>query len=98
MKIEYYPKKKTIEAFAEDNDLVMEVYDRGPHRLRPQYYACFEGAEIKEGSSLVGVFGDGVSPEAAIRAYAKEISGKLLVVGAWSTNRREIRVPVLEVK
>ena len=44
---------------------------------------------------LTSVFGDGNTVQEAIANYAKEISGKLIVIDAYSRARREIKVPTL---
>ena len=98
MKIEYYyqPNKITIEKFAVEHDLTMEVHQRGASSLvADKFYARFKRCEIKVGYCLKSSFGDGSSPEHAIANYAKEISGKLLVIDAMSTGRKEIQCPEL---
>lgn len=62
----------------------------------PRYYAKFKNCEAKEGGALVGYFGNGNNINRALSDYAKEISGKILVFGAWSgCNRWEIKAPKL---
>ena len=84
----------TIEEFAENNNLIMEVHERDDPKL-PRCYAHFKLSDIKDGSCLIGKYGDGETEQEAIRNYAKEISGKLLVIGAFSSDRRNIQVPRL---
>jgi hypothetical protein len=86
--------RATLEEFADQHGLIMEVHERKYADL-PQFYARFKNAEIKEDALLRGAFGDGSTPEAAIKNYAVEISGKLLVIDAYGKERREIRVPIL---
>lgn len=86
--------RMTIEEFAEKHDLTMSVYERtGP--ILPRFYAYFRGAEVKEGDILIGISGDGDSEEEAIKDYAKQISTRRLVLGAYTPERREIDVPKL---
>lgn len=86
----------TLEAFAEKYDLTLYLKERGPdmgERLR--WYAFFVGAEVKGEHTLRATFGNGATQEAAAINYAKEISGRLLVFGARTPERREIQVPKL---
>lgn len=88
--------RMTVEEFADLHDLEMEVRERfsedGPYR----FYAHFSETEESRGGLLVGVYGDGGSPEEAIANYAKAISGKLLVVQPFSPEgRKKISVPIL---
>jgi hypothetical protein len=95
METERHPvSEMTIEEFAENNNLIMEIHERNDPKL-PKHYAHFKLSDIKEGSCLIGKFGDGETEQEAIRNYAKEISGQLLVIGAFSNNRRNIQVPRL---
>ena len=87
-------EEMTIEEFAENNNLIMEVHERDNPKL-PRCYAHFKHSEIKDGICLSGKFGDGETEQEAIRNYAKEISGQMLVIGAFSNDRRNIQVPRL---
>lgn len=80
--------KKALEAFASTHNLRLCItkHDWG-------WMTCFEFSEIKEGIMLVGQYGRGDSPSASVEDYAKAISGKLLVINAYTQNRKEIRVP-----
>lgn len=88
-------------AFADANDLIMEIHERvfaglGARWTEDErYYAHFKDCEIRERGCLLGALGNGATPEAAMRDYARRISGKLLVVDAWLNSRREITVPLL---
>lgn len=102
MKIErHFQPRSTIEAFADAHDLTMIVYERKPSDLgfcwteRIRFFAHFKNANVKDGSTIVGVFGNGATPEEAIENYAPEISGKLLVINAGSPERKEVQVPLL---
>ncbi len=84
-----------IQRFAIENRLTMEVRERSTHEL-PRFYAQFSGAEVGSFGTLASVFGDGDSESEAIADYAKRISGKILVLNAYSKwKRREIQVPKL---
>lgn len=89
----------TIEEFADKHDLVMEIHERRTPIGDPsRYYAHFKSAEAKEGTCcLVGLFGNGSTPEEAITNYAREISLRTIIINAMRDNRREIIVPRLAV-
>ena len=98
MKIKMFPAERmTISGFAKKHGLIMEVHEREAEMgewLR--FHASFPNAEIKVGPGLIGSFGDGRTPLEAIKNYATEISGKLLVINAYNKKeRREIYVPIL---
>jgi hypothetical protein len=80
-----------IMEFAEMHSLKMEVR----RRKAGDYYASFSHAETKRDCFLEGTYGNGKNKKEAIKQYAKEISGKLLVVDAYKETRREIPVPAL---
>lgn len=93
--------KMTIERFAEENNLIMEIHER-PEKFRrgfPQvldkHYACFEGAEVSDRGCLCGITGNGSTEEMAIADYAQKISEEQLVIDAYKATRREISVPTL---
>jgi hypothetical protein len=61
-----------------------------------RYSARLKGAEVIEPGHdgvLATVHGNGPSPEAAQRNYAKQIAGKRLVFGGLQGPRREFNVP-----
>lgn len=97
MKIEIKrAERMTLQAFAEKHGLTMRVVERENHPdPMMRYYASFKGAETKDGRILCGEHGNGASPALAVVRYAKEISGKLLVIDADKKTRCEIRVPEL---
>ena len=55
----------------------------------PQQLAIFQSVEVTDGRMLIGSYGDGETPEAAINAYAAEIVGKQLVLHAMSPDKRK---------
>jgi hypothetical protein len=90
-------ERMTLEQFANKHELVMEIYER-PHDITwaEPFYANFVHAELAENGCLVGAYGNGYSPEDAIKDYAKRISGKRLVLNAFTNEKRkEILVPIL---
>lgn len=61
--------------------------------LADGYYAvAYQGADVKDGAGLLGVFGKGQSFESACADYIRRIRGKTLVFDADSENRKEIFV------
>lgn len=98
MKIELHEiERDTISAFADKNNLTMEVHERArPVGDPARYFAHFKDSDAKEGECcLIGLFGDGRSPDEAIAAYANKISLRILVIGALTDERRVIKVPRL---
>ena len=87
----------SFEAFAKKHGLVMKVGERSkafwPERKMERYHAEFENAETLDGSVLSSAYGNGNTPEEAIADYAKNLEGKLLVIGAYQAERREIQCP-----
>ena len=87
--------RDNLESFAEKNNLVMEVHERSHIDSPTRFYAHFKNAEIKDGSMLIGAYGDGSCEALAIKDYAKRISGQWLVIDAYKPARKEIKVPIL---
>jgi hypothetical protein len=58
-----------------------------------QWYAHFESAELKQGGILIGVYGNGATPDEAIENYCREIAGKLIVFNAMKPSRMEFTMP-----
>ena len=92
--ITYNEDPKTLEEFAELHNLTMWVRERS---LGLQHFgrflASFEDSDVKDGSVLIGSYGNGNTPEEAIADYSCQIQDKLLVIDAYGPNRREIWVP-----
>ncbi len=103
MKIEeHFVPIATLEDFADDHRLVMEVHERTKRYYcatndfeNNRYYAHFKNADTTDGYILSSVTGNGPTPEAAIADYAIRISEQLLVIDASTEKRREIVVPRL---
>lgn len=87
--------RQTIEEFADNHNLEMEVRELHPENRVSQFYAHFKNAEVLRGRCLASVSGRGRTPELAIEAYAPQISGQRLVIDAYRDTRREIVVPCL---
>ena len=92
---EFMLPRMTIEEFADKNNLVMEIHERSDEDSPSRFYAHFEHSDIAKDGMLIGKYGDGESKKRAILNYAMGISGKVLVIGAFSGCRREIVVPIL---
>lgn len=97
MKIERKTKASmSIEEFADMYVLTMVIVERDlPKDEQSKYYAYFKNSEVRKGIMLSGSYGNGSTEDEAIRNYAKEISGKCLVIDAYKTERRDINVPHL---
>ena len=88
----------TLEEFAERHNLKMIVKERSHIESPTRFYAYFDGAEFKDKSFLISMYGNGSNEQEAIYNYAREISGKLMVIGAYTDNRKEILVPIIKEK
>lgn len=89
-------KEMTIEEFADAHGLEMEVHERAkPSNDDMRFYARLRDSEIREPNVLVGVSGNGSTPEFAIVDYAKQISLKELVIGGRTPGEYSIFVPRL---
>lgn len=86
----------TIEEFADKYDLTMEIHERPlPEGASARFYAHFKSCEIMDRGCLRGTFGDGATPEEAIKDYAASIRLCRIVIDARHPTRREIEVPRL---
>jgi len=86
----------TLEQFADLHNLQMEVHERGrPEGDPARYYAHFAHCEVVGDGVLISEFGDGSTPEEAIACYAEQITLKRIVIGAYTSERRELSVPRL---
>lgn len=83
-----------IAAFAERHDLTMCINERPPG-MGVRYYARFESCEVIDGSCLVGIYGNGRTPDEAISGYAEALSHKRVAVDAYTDKRKELNVPKL---
>jgi hypothetical protein len=90
--------RMTLKEFAELHDLVMEVGERprwGWKDDSSRWHAGFRRTEVKGDGVLIGVSGNGPTPEGAIADYASKLPGETLVIDAYTDRRREILVPDL---
>ena len=101
MQIERKPaNRQTLEAFADQHGLTMEIVERTRTDLarcfdysKMRFYAGFKGVDVSDGCMLIGSVGNGGTEDDALRDYARQISGKKLVIGAFTPERREIWAP-----
>ena len=64
------------------------------HNQDMRFSAYFESCEVKEGAALLSEYGDGTTPEAAIREYVTKIRGRRIIFHATrAAMRREFDVP-----
>lgn len=90
--------RQSLSEFADKHELELVVRERQVDgkiiKKDSRYLAYFMHVEVSEPGILVGVYGNGPTPEAAIAAYARKIQSKNLVFKARDKNlRREIEVP-----
>jgi len=83
----------SLQKFADLNDFTMEVHERGKGCGSKRFYAHFSRVEVSDGMMLVGTYGDGADEEEAIKNYAAEIEGKMLVYSAGTRDRKQIQAP-----
>lgn len=97
MRIErHYAQKMCLTDFAGKHDLTMVVRERDDLKL-PRFFASFKHVDVKDGSVLVGVHGNGETEAEAIADYAAQISRKIITVfGFGGGERTHIVVPALE--
>lgn len=101
MKIERKPAdRQTLEAFADQHGLTMEIAERTRTDLarcfdysKMRFYAAFKGVDVSDGCMLSNSHGNGGTEDEALQDYARQISGKKLVLGAFTAERREIYAP-----
>ncbi len=86
--------KGTLDDFAKEYGLELSIQLR--HQLPPgdpaRFYAKLNNVDIIVGDGcLLGTFGDGPTPEAAVEDYAKQISEKQLSIISSKFGRLEIQ-------
>lgn len=92
--------RMTLEEFADAHGLMMEVYEIAPVYGFPKgsdksWFASFQNTQIWDNGCLMGAFGNGATPEDAMREYGNRISECRLVIDPYRHNRREIEVPII---
>ncbi len=84
----------TLKEFAEKHELIMQIFERRTPENDPmRFYAHFKDAETLANGFLCGEFGNGLTKEMATANYGRKIENKLLVFGAYTDHRKEIRCP-----
>jgi hypothetical protein len=87
----------TLEDFADQHGLVMEINERSalhfPTGCGMRFYARFAKCEVKDGGILIGASGNGDNEVQSMKNYADQISERLIVIDAYGPNRREIQCP-----
>jgi hypothetical protein len=58
-----------------------------------RWIAEFEHCEVIQGGCLVGLYGNGHTPEEAIQDYIRNIAGKRIAQNAMTDRRSEFEVP-----
>lgn len=97
-----HAERMTLEEFADKHGLTMKVTARSGVGSPPvghgaRFYAEFDGVDVMEDGCLCGVFGNGATPDEAIRNYIQKISEKRIAIDALSSDRprRNIYVPII---
>jgi hypothetical protein len=85
----------TLAEYADALDMQI-VITRYPNQNN-RWSARFPNCELKVGSMLSSATGEGKSPNAALDALARELSGQRVVFNAGNDRRRECVVPTLDV-
>ena len=86
----------TLEVFADKHNFVMEIRERHQSvgsSLR--YIASFKHVEVGGNGFLRSAYGNGGTPEEAMRDYATKISEQFLVYKAYQKSRKEVQAPRL---
>lgn len=85
---------REITEYAKDLGVDLCIVERPPG-WGARFFAYFQHTEEKRGHCLAGISGDGSTPDEAIAEYAKQISGKLMIINAFSDKRQEVPFPKL---
>lgn len=84
--------EKQLFDFADANGLHL-VVRRMLDEVGAYYQVHLHGCEVKDGKMCRGVWAASSDLRAAVEGYARKISGRVLVVGSFSADRKEIAVP-----
>lgn len=85
---------KEITDYEKEIGFELEVCERTP-KYGHQYYARFQGGEVKLEGILRGSYGNGHSMDEALQDYCEEISQVTLVFDACGEGKKEIQTPKL---
>ena len=89
-----------IWAFLGKNNITVEICDRGTDWFKDRFYCVFyhkyanSSANIKDGCTLLGLYGNGNSPSEAFEDCFRKYSGKVAVFPS-EKNRAEIQFPII---
>lgn len=83
----------TLTSFAATHGLSLTVNER-TSRKAPRYWVMFKTVEVMTAhGTLVALYGEGSTPEAATADYAAKLAGQRVVIRPYSAEqRREARV------
>lgn len=87
------PPQCSLAQFADIHGLTLVVRQRPDWVSCARYYAMFKDTWVMQHGVRHGVFGNGDSIEQAITEYAKEISGKSLMIDPPGELHRILNVP-----
>jgi hypothetical protein len=99
IKVERLPRP-SIEQFADEHGLVLEICERRPDLVIggqrvERWYAHFEKVDVIDGCCLVGISGNGDTPEQAVADYIGRIRGQEIAINHFSLDRKNVFVPWL---
>ena len=93
-------EKPDIWAFLGENNISVEIRDRGSDWGKDRFYCTFyhqyahSSANIKDGCALLGAYGNGDTPNEAFEDCFRQYSGKVAVFPS-EKNRAEIQFPIV---
>ena len=85
----------TLEELAKTYGFKLSVKYRGEEDPAMRFYASFDRVDTKQGSMLVGTYGNGKTALAAIKDYATQISNVILVIDPFTSERQEIQTGIV---
>jgi hypothetical protein len=90
----HFLPESTLEEFAEKYNLTMEIHEReNPRNGIEPFYAHFKRCDVSDGALLRGTYGNGNTPDEAVRNYIPEISA--IAINGNTDNCVYIKVPKL---
>ena len=87
--------KQTLAGFIKEHDLSLDVNVRCNVEPQSKFYASISRLEVIGNGVLTSSYGNGRTIKSALRDLANEIQGQLITTGGRSSERKEIRVPLL---